>query len=53
MKLSDHQHALVKFLPVGIFELKKKVGDLDVDKSVSWYGLTLSDVMPMEKFIPQ
>lgn len=44
---------LIGFLPIGIAELMKEDGDLEIDESVSLPGVTELDVVPLKECIPQ
>lgn len=50
--LIDHGYTLVGFLPVGSEEGETVHGDSGIEESVSVYGFTLSEVVPLESFIP-
>lgn len=52
--LSEHRYTLLRFLPSEVAELEGESRDLEVvNESVLLYGLTTSDLFPLEDFTPQ
>lgn len=49
--MADHEHKLLGVLPVVAEGLRARVGQLNVDESISMHGFALSEVVHLEDAI--